>query len=95
MRNFPSLNPGQRKVCAGCGLTVARRDSHRSRYGEYFCRACQASGVKSTRMGRLRYGSGRALAQFWIGAAIVVGLAVVLWILYALAMHLSDASEFL
>jgi hypothetical protein len=34
------------KTCVGCGATVARRDCHRNRYGEYVCRTCQEAGIR-------------------------------------------------
>lgn len=95
MRAYPSPNSNQSKLCVGCGLTFARRDCHRNRYGEYFCRACQAGGVRSTRLVRLRHGYARVLSRFWIGAALVVGVATVIWILYAVGVHLSIAPKFL
>ena len=95
MRIFPSLNPYETKICSACRLSFARSDCHKNRYGEYLCKPCRASGVKSTRGGRLRHGSQRAVLGFWLSLGIAVAVAMAAWMLYAVFEHLSILPRFL
>lgn len=47
MRVFPTPYPNEPKIFSVCGLTVARRDCHKNRYGKYICKNCQAAGVNT------------------------------------------------
>ena len=85
MRTFPTPYPNEPKICAVCGVTVARKDCHKNRYGKYICRNCQAVGVRPGWRQRWLRGSRRAAAWgFWLGLAGLVVLGALGWIVYAL-----------
>ena len=88
MRAFPTPYPNEPKICSVCGLTVARRDCHKNRYGKFTCRNCQAVGVKTPRRQRLLHRSRRAVWGFWLGLVGVVIVGLLAWIAYALFVHL-------
>ena len=94
MRDFPSRYPNEPKVCSVCKLTVARKDCHKNRYGEYLCNACLAAGVRFTPGQRLRYGTRRAVWWFWLGVAGVVSIGMLAWIAYAFFTHLDSLRFF-
>lgn len=66
------------RVCASCGAVVARQDCHKNRYGEYLCRVCLKSGVRSTSKGRARHWSRRVLRTGlrWVALVGLAGLLV-------------------
>lgn len=70
------------RKCSGCGLTVARGDCHRNRYGEYLCRNCQAAGMKFTGAVRLRRWRRRTPSVILWSLTGVVALALAIWLLY-------------
>ena len=88
MRAFPTPYPNEPKICSVCGLTVARRDCHKDRYGKYICKNCQAAGVKPGLRERTLRGARRALRAFWLGLAGVMAAGVLAWIAYALFVHI-------
>ncbi len=88
MRSFPSLYPQDPKVCSACGATVARRDCHKNRFGEYICRVCQAAGIKVAPGRKLQRGSRRAAWGFWVGLLGLAAAGLLAWIGYALFMHI-------
>ena len=66
------------KVCFKCGATVARRECHKNRFGEYVCRTCQAAGIKASWAQRLRQMSKKMFRQvlLWLAGAAVAALFV-------------------
>ena len=87
MRVFPTPYPNEPKIFSVCGLTVARRDCHKNRYGKYICKNCQAAGVKPSLSERMLRGARRAVRGFWLGLAGVMAAGVLAWISYALFVH--------
>jgi hypothetical protein len=79
--------PATSKVCSSCRLVVARSDCHKNRYGEYICRACQASGVRFTRRRRFGFLGGRLFTGAWVGLTVAVVLALVSFTTYVLVAH--------
>jgi hypothetical protein len=57
----------------GCGAQVSRQNGHRNRYGEYVCRACEASGIKFSLRQRIRRLLKRSVpkAIFWFGVLLL------------------------
>ena len=88
MRAFPTPYPNEPKICSVCGLTVARRDCHKDRYGNYICKNCQAAGAKPGWRQRLLRGARRVVRGFWLGLAGVMAAGVLAWIAYALFVHI-------
>ena len=88
MRLFPTPYPNEPKICSVCGLTVARRDCHKDRYGKYICKNCQAAGVKPSLRERLLRGARRVVWGFGLGLAGVMAAGVLAWISYALFVHI-------
>jgi hypothetical protein len=69
------------KTCARCGVSVAREDCHRNRYGEYICRPCQAAGASVPRSRRFYHWLYNASGTFrlwlvYLVIAIVGSVAV-------------------
>jgi hypothetical protein len=52
---------------------VSRRDAHRNRYGEYICRACEASGIKFSSYRRVRRWFKQAAPRglLWVGLLLL------------------------
>lgn len=94
MRAFPTPYPNEPKICSVCGVTVARKDCHKNRYGKYICRNCQAAGVKPTRRQKLLFGTKRAVWGAWVVLAVLVVLGALGWIGYALLEHLDTFKFF-
>lgn len=82
------------RKCSGCGVTVARRDCHKNRYGEYVCRTCQAAGMKSTRTARWRRWLGQTPGIILWSLAGTALIALAIWALYA-AMLGVESLDFL
>ena len=87
MPTAANLLPATSKVCSSCRLVVARTDCHRNRYGEYICRACQASGVRFTRRRKFGFHGGRLFTGVWLGLTVVVLLSLVSFTAYVLVAH--------
>jgi hypothetical protein len=82
--NLPSATS---KVCSSCGLIVARSDCHKNRYGEYICRACQASGVRFTRRAKFGFLGGRLFTGAWLLLIVLALLSLVSFTVYLLIAH--------
>lgn len=76
--------PATSKVCSSCRLVVTRTDCHKNRYGEYICRACQASGVRFTRRAKFGFLGGRLLTWIWLSLAVLALLSLVSFAVYVL-----------
>lgn len=61
------------RLCAGCGIEVARKDCHRNRYGDYICRTCQAGGFRFTKEKKRRHLLAKVIRYVLMG---LVGIAL-------------------
>ena len=78
------------RQCSGCGVTVARRDCHKNRYGEYLCRTCQAAGMRFSRTAPLRRWLGQTPAIVLWSLAGTALIALAIWALYAAMLGLES-----
>jgi hypothetical protein len=71
------------RKCFSCGASVLRQDCHKNRYGEYVCRACQASGVRFSKRSGWRYWLSLAPVIILWSVVVTALITLVFWVLFA------------
>ncbi len=67
-------------ICSACKAPVLRQNCHRNRYGEFICRACQASGIRFSWLRRLQHAVGKLGLAVWVFLGAMATLLLLAWL---------------